>query len=205
MNLFSHGEMIAERTWVRFMLWLSTYVISDAYARLKIMLEPGDTILDVGCGAGITGTAFANIFHDSISGTDIKDVRRIPIPFEVYDGEILPFEDNAYDIVILFFVLHHLDDAKQKALLSEIRRVAKKHVFIAEDTPRNFLERLSCYRHISTYGMFRKHVEGEGVVRSRGEWEKYFEEQKLKVAEGTWLNCFNPRHITNRTIFVIHK
>ena len=48
------------------------------------------------------------------------------------DGEILPFVDKSFDLVLLIGVLHHLGD--QSTCLQEVRRVLREggHVFICE-------------------------------------------------------------------------
>jgi ubiquinone/menaquinone biosynthesis C-methylase UbiE len=50
----------------------------------------------------------------------------------VCDGEVLPYAEKSFDLVLLIGVLHHLVD--QSACLQEVRRVLRKggHVFICE-------------------------------------------------------------------------
>ncbi len=46
-----------------------------------------------------------------------------------YDANFLPFRDKAFDYVILFEVLEHVDDVKQ--VLAESLRVARNAVFVS--------------------------------------------------------------------------
>ncbi len=191
--------------WVRVMEYLSARVFLDVRARMKTEILPGSSVLDVGCGSGILGHTFSKIFNTSIVGYDIKDQRRVPIEFVSGDGRVFPFQDNSFDIVLLFFVLHHLSVEVQEELIKEAMRVSRRQVLIGEDTPQNGFEVLSCKRHINTYPMFRKHMKESGSIRSKKEWEKFFLSLNLKIAEVAPVYCFNPRHITSRHLFVIQK
>ena len=68
-----------------------------------------------------------------------------------YDGETLPFPDASFDSVVFAYFLHYLKRDHAVRLLEEGRRVARKNLFILEDSQpewtfwyrvRNYLERL---------------------------------------------------------------
>ncbi len=84
----------------------------------------------------------------SVSGIDIVDIRKTDIPdFRLWDGRELPFDDDAFDVVALTFVLHHMSNELKPLLLREAWRVARRRVFIFEDTPRTPLDRLAAWYH----------------------------------------------------------
>jgi SAM-dependent methyltransferase len=59
-------------------------------------------------------------------------------------GDSLPFEDNAFDMVISLDTLEHIPKDKRQKFLAEIKRIAKKTIllhFAANDPPKQFLAR----------------------------------------------------------------
>ncbi|MDE7310477.1 MAG: methyltransferase domain-containing protein [Eubacterium sp.] len=46
------------------------------------------------------------------------------------DAQALPFEDNAFDMVLAFDVLHHVENPLKMA--QELMRVSRKHIFMCE-------------------------------------------------------------------------
>ena len=94
----------------------------------------GKRILDYGCGNG-EDAMFAAEHGATAVGIDISDIsisncragaeaRSLSdrASFYVMDAEKLEFEDNSFDLVVVYGVLHHLDFA---AAMSEISRVLK--------------------------------------------------------------------------------
>ncbi len=84
-------------------------------------LKSGDQILDVGCGFGALGHAISKERSrpDGIGVRGLERTRRGEelIPVDGYDGETVPYDDGAFDVVILADVLHH--EEKPARLLSE--------------------------------------------------------------------------------------
>ncbi len=91
----------------------------------------GESILDIGCGSG----ELAALLQDRIEGvriigveTHLRGSRSIPV--QPYDGETLPFADDAFDVSIIVDVLHHAKDAA--AVLREANRVSRRAVIIKD-------------------------------------------------------------------------
>jgi len=137
-------------------------------------LGGGDSILDVGCGTGYVAWQLGRSLSGEIAAVDIGDFRRVPTPaFSLFDGLRLPFADGRFDVVLFSFVLHHVPDVDKPLLLSEGRRVARRHVVILEDTPTGLFDRLSNFCHGSR---FRRRIgsrERFGFL-TREEWVRLF-------------------------------
>ncbi len=116
-------------------------------------IQPGDTVLDVGCGsgnltlaakraAGETGTVVGiDASPEMIAAARKKAGRaRSETRFEVGLIEKIPFPDSTFDAVINRLMVHHLpDDLKRRAFV-EVLRVLKPGglLFIADfNRPRN--------------------------------------------------------------------
>ena len=78
--------------------------------------------LDIGCGNGGISCYFAQ--RNEHASVDIVDQRKPPFEnytFALTSDEILPFEDDSFDVVISNHVIEHVTDHLKH--LSEIRRV----------------------------------------------------------------------------------
>jgi SAM-dependent methyltransferase len=94
----------------------------------------GRKVLDFGCGVG------AYSYHLQRAGFEVGAVERNPkyveiarsigVRAELLTGETLPFEDDSFDTVIMVEVLEHLPDSSIPAVLSEVRRVARRNVLL---------------------------------------------------------------------------
>ncbi|MHB8599896.1 MAG: class I SAM-dependent methyltransferase [Ktedonobacteraceae bacterium] len=101
-------------------------------------IQPGETVLDVGCG---TGTLALKIQHrvgraGRVTGVDpatqqiararSKAARRhVPIEFQIGVIEQLPFPDQTFDVVFSTLMMHHLPAPLKRQGLAEIVRVLK--------------------------------------------------------------------------------
>ncbi len=86
------------------------------------------SLLDLGCGEGEVGQALARRGFD-VTFADVADFHDdAATPFVRYDGHRLPFANDAFDVVVLYFVLHHCDDAER--VLREAVRVGRRVVVV---------------------------------------------------------------------------
>jgi len=110
-------------------------VLPEQVAMLKAYLTGIRSVLDIGTGSSISIHFFAREFTEIAFFTvDIADMRQEKeLPFVLYDGKTLPFDDKSYDIAVLNEVLHHADDPE--SVLKEAKRVGKA-VFIVEHFPK---------------------------------------------------------------------
>jgi ubiquinone/menaquinone biosynthesis C-methylase UbiE len=101
-------------------------------------LQPGETVLDVGCGTGTMALlAYERVGETGsvcgidpsaqlLAGARRKAARRgLPINFQLGGIEQLSFPDQSFDVVLSTFMMHHLPDDLKRQGLSEIARVLK--------------------------------------------------------------------------------
>jgi SAM-dependent methyltransferase len=100
-------------------------------------LQPGEQILDVGCGKGTLAMEVARRWSAGrVAGIDpsteqIARARRsaarrhLPIEFQVGVIEQLPFPDQTFDVVFSTLMMHHLPASTKQQGLAEIARVLK--------------------------------------------------------------------------------
>lgn len=101
-------------------------------------LQPGDSVLDVGCGTGELASRAARRVGPTgaVSGIDpsaaMIDVARrkaarrgLDIDYRVAAIEALPFADATFDVVLSSLMMHHLPHDLKPLGLAEVRRVLK--------------------------------------------------------------------------------
>src|SRR5690349_12094180 len=104
-------------------------------------LAPGRRVLDAGCGLGYGAAMLADAGAESVAAVDLAaeiiDVARDQtgdrVTFEVADLRSLPFADDAFDLVVCFEVIEHIEE--QPAALDELRRVLAPGGVLAISSP----------------------------------------------------------------------
>lgn len=123
---------------------LRRYVHRAQYQSVIHFVNPGESVLDIGCGEGVLSCLLAQIgVH--VTGVDISEpniaaaqalARRLGVEdrttFLLGDAENVPFPDNSFDTVISCHVLEHLPDFDKG--LREVRRVTRSCAIIALPT-----------------------------------------------------------------------
>ena len=106
---------------------------ADARRKLNLVrpwLEPDHKILEIGSGPGSVLAAFRAAGYQ-VGGLDIADSSyRDDLSPTLYDGQVMPYPDGAFDTAMLLTVLHHTPDPD--AILREATRIAGR-VIIIED------------------------------------------------------------------------
>ena len=101
-------------------------------------IQPGEQVLDVGCGTGTLAIEAARRVGRAgrVAGVDpgtqqiararAKAARRnIPVEFQMGVIEQLPFPDQTFDVVFSTLMMHHLPAPLKRQGLAEIARVLK--------------------------------------------------------------------------------
>jgi ubiquinone/menaquinone biosynthesis C-methylase UbiE len=101
-------------------------------------LQPGERVLDVGCGTGTLAIAAARHVgaKGQVTGVDaaaemieraISKARRAGanVAFRTAAAEELPFANGTFDAVLSSMMLHHLPKETRRAAVREMRRVVR--------------------------------------------------------------------------------
>jgi SAM-dependent methyltransferase len=122
--------------------WLRRYVHQQIYAQFLPWLEPGDHVLDAGCGEGNLSDLVAGVgctvFGQDLSEPNVRAARaraasrNARAAFLQGDLELLPFADDSFDVVVSSHVIEHLPNPA--AGLHELRRVTRDRALIAMPT-----------------------------------------------------------------------
>ena len=106
------------------------------------LLKDDMKVLEIGCGIGTITHELTKAGFDII-GTDISKTaiehgrKKYPgVRLEVHPGEILPFENNSFDMVISFDVLEHIKEVDRH--LVEVVRVLRPGGFYLLQTPNKY-------------------------------------------------------------------
>ena len=100
-------------------------------AHLAEMIPQNCTVLDVGSGDGRIDTLLLQLRPDlKIHGVEVSTRTQASFPVIYFDGKILPFEKQSFDVVMFVDVLHHTDDPL--VLLSEAVRVARRAIVLKD-------------------------------------------------------------------------
>lgn len=123
------------------LLWLLTFGRERRFRRKMLgfaELQPGQSVLDVGCGTGALAIAAKEVVgpSGSVAGVDaspqmIERARMkatkagVAIDFREASADALPFADATLDAVLSTVMLHHLPRAVRGNALGEMCRVLK--------------------------------------------------------------------------------
>ena len=148
-------------------------------SRILQFIEPGEEVLDFGCGSGATAHYLKEAGR-RVSGCDIKDHRKHKdFPFKLTERIKAPFKDESFDAVILAFVLHHCAKDQEK-VLREAVRVARKKVIVLEDVPNSGTEE-AWVRALDIVCNLPHGVQTNMVYHSEKGWERVFNDAGLEV------------------------
>jgi SAM-dependent methyltransferase len=136
-------------------------------------------LLDVGCGdAEITRRLMDQRPDIDARGIDVLVRPDTALPVEAFDGQRIPYEDGAFDTLLLVDVLHHAEDPQ--ALLGEATRVARSHLVIKDHRLDGLLAGPTL-RFMDRVGNARYHVDLPHNYWSEARWRQAFEMLGLRV------------------------
>lgn len=124
-----------------FLLWLFTLARETDFREKMLRfaaLQPGESVLDIGCGTGTLAIAAKRQVgaEGAVSGVDAspemlaraeKKARRVGVDVSFKNGfaQSLPFEAAQFEVVLSTVMLHHLPKSSRQEMAGEVRRVLK--------------------------------------------------------------------------------
>ena len=108
-------------------------LVEHFFAQSGVDLHDVNKVLDIGCGVGFVARYLNDRYEMEVIGMDV-DPEQVEfakkyskesegLHFTVADATQLPFEDNQFDMVLSFMVIHHIGDWQR--VLEEVDRVLK--------------------------------------------------------------------------------
>ena len=134
-HIFDFNEAIAYEQWFKRPENRSAFALEKQLMRDLLQPMRGESVLDIGCGAGACLQAFLEM-DLQVTGLD-PSTYMLDMAFEKIGhradlyrgyGEDLPFDDNSFNYACLFTTLEFVENPKKT--LEEACRVAKDRVFI---------------------------------------------------------------------------
>ena len=120
--------------------YLRTHFYWGTMRRLRrtLNMQPGETLLDVGCGAGmgagLTRGMYVGVDTDMVYlRFSTQRLRAQPThTFMKMSALDLAFRDGAFDKAMMLNVVHHLDDAMADRFLGKLARVVRHRVYVLD-------------------------------------------------------------------------
>jgi ubiquinone/menaquinone biosynthesis C-methylase UbiE len=122
---------------VRLLTWRQRTPLHERIVQLA-QLQPGERVLDVGCGTGSLALVAEAIVGagGTVHGIDASDqmierardkarAQRIQADFDVATVEALPFPDRSFDAAFSTLMMHHLPRPVRRACAQEVARVLR--------------------------------------------------------------------------------
>ena len=135
------GLVLHDATAYDLLIWLVTLGREPAFREKMLRpahLQPGESVLDVGCGTGSLAIAAKRQVGPAgtVCGLDAspemiaraeKKARNagVDVAFKNALAQSLPYPDGQFDVVLTTIMLHHLPKKARAELAAEIRRVVK--------------------------------------------------------------------------------
>lgn len=107
-------------------------------------LQAGEAVLDVGCGKAYLLYELTQVVPGlRVKGIDISSYALQHAKEEIKDNlvqgdaQVLPFDNNSFDLVLSLTTLHNLKIFELKKAIQEIERVSRKNSYIMVESFRN--------------------------------------------------------------------
>ena len=96
------------------------------------------TVLDLGCAEGYVGECMRDRLGARVLLADVVAMNRTELPHVLLKKGPLPWSNKHFDVVLLYFVLHHADHADK--LIREAMRVSSKRIIVVESLCRTSIQ-----------------------------------------------------------------
>lgn len=169
------------------------------------VFRQGDRVLDIGIGPGYTAALIKDKVPDvRIEGLDVFDIRKVNIvPITLYTGTKMPWEDNTFDVSVIFYTIHHI--RWPVVTLREASRITKRNVVVLEeyrttetDLAVDYKQEDAVHRVLGIPG----HIHN-GYL-SMKEFDEMAGACGLRTIEKIKLNSFSPRKV-EKYLYIFEK
>lgn len=167
--------------------------------KLAPHVDAGQRVLDLGAGTGFISRWLRDNAGVRPTLTDVVPYgnRARGLPFiPLGDPFHVPVPDRSFDVVLMLFVLHHLERwEEQERLIDEALRVSRTRLVVMEDTPATGVDR--AFNKVWDRVLNLRHrVPCPFTFRSADDWFHLFKGRDLSVAHS---ETYRPMWPTLRT------
>jgi ubiquinone/menaquinone biosynthesis C-methylase UbiE len=161
--------------------------------------------LDIGCFDGAITESIGKYFKLNklqTHGVDINEynTQQKEYVFTQYDGKILPYSDNSFNLITCMMVLHHIKDDNLDKLLQEINRVMKPNgILILREHDVELSESVSKSHTLNIMHDFYDYVWTDSPINQEDQWCASYKSNK------DWTNLFSQNGFMLRATPNIHK
>jgi len=173
---------------------------TEFYRLIQRSLQPDFNVLDLGCGFGRTETdlrAKARLVVGCDLGEDVKENYFVGARTQG-SGYNLPFSDSVFDVIIMDYVLEHLEFPDKCA--SELFRVLRPEGKLFVRTP-NLFHYVSLISYVTPHSFHRKAVQWIGQSPELHPFETYYRVNTCKAAR----RCFESAGFSTKEIRMVEK
>lgn len=147
---------------------------------VRPFLQASERVLEIGAGNGLVAQMLSRATGADFTLLDVVNYNTSQLPMRLYDGKHVPFEDKAFDLVMLVFVLHHNPDPRP--LMREALRVARRGVLVVENDVRGAVKK-PVTRVVDSLEFVRRGVPRNYFTKSSEEWLDFFRDLPARATE----------------------
>ncbi|MCY3999585.1 MAG: class I SAM-dependent methyltransferase [Bacteroidetes bacterium] len=182
------------KTWIQTLL---RYRSKTKFKRLRPfipMINAPLHVLDLGCAEGYLGQQIHDQLGARVILSDIESMNQTTLPHHQLKSGPLPWPPSHFDVVVLYYVLHHAKDPE--ALLREALRISNNRVMVVESVYTTSFQ-LQCLKIIDRIAnrlrSFGKMNAQEKYLdfRSSQQWRKIFDKCHSNII-GEFKSGFGP-------------
>ena len=175
------------------------------YRSIQRQVPQGGKVLDVGAWSCYLGQLLRERLGCEVLSLDVVNANKTDMPFQLFDGKVLPVDSQSYDVVLYLYVLHHAAD--HAALLREANRVLRDGgcLLVAEDSVDGLWNRVLTVG-FHGYLWLATRMSCGGTFRTADHWQERFRAAGLVVKSTIPLGHHLGRFLwPNNILFVLRK